>query len=239
MRVPLPSSLSAERPLRVVAVSGVQRNGLASPLGARLVDGPASFGGHSLFGGAVSLLGGSPGALPSPSGKSGDEATGAPAVARADVWAVRGARIYFFNQLRGLQIIDVSDRQNPSLSGSLSLPAVGEDMYLLGGDSDAARSAVLVARAPWRPDQPEFTRVLRIGVESDSPALDSEMEIPGYLVESRLAGNIKPVKPGGDARGTRRIDGVVAAVTALSRLMVAPEAKRSVYAERGVTVIRW
>jgi phage terminase large subunit-like protein len=58
-------------------------------------------------------------------------------------------------------------------------------------------------------------------------------------VASDPAGNIKPVKPGGDARGTRRIDGVVAAVTALSRLMVAPEAKRSVYAERGVTVIRW
>ncbi len=36
------------------------------------------------------------------------------------------------------------------------------------------------------------------------------------------AGNIKPVKPGGDARGTRRIDGLVASIIALSRLMVAP-----------------
>lgn len=53
------------------------------------------------------------------------------------------------------------------------------------------------------------------------------------------AGNIKPQKPGGDARGTRRIDGIAAAVTALSRLIVAPRPRASVYRERGVSVIRW
>lgn len=58
-------------------------------------------------------------------------------------------------------------------------------------------------------------------------------------VISDPAGNIKPVKPGGDSRGSRRIDGVTATVTALSRLMVAPEPKRSAYADRGVQVIRW
>lgn len=36
------------------------------------------------------------------------------------------------------------------------------------------------------------------------------------------AGNLKPVTPGGVARGTRRIDGVLAAVTALARVMVLP-----------------
>lgn len=58
-------------------------------------------------------------------------------------------------------------------------------------------------------------------------------------VISDPAGNIKPVKPGGISQGSRRIDGVVAAVTALSRLMVAAEPKRSAYADRGVQVIRW
>lgn len=38
-------------------------------------------------------------------------------------------------------------------------------------------------------------------------------------------GNIMPNKPGGDARGKRRIDGVSALATALSRLMVAPESQ--------------
>jgi phage terminase large subunit-like protein len=51
------------------------------------------------------------------------------------------------------------------------------------------------------------------------------------------AGNIKPVKPGGAAQGTRRIDGVVAAVTALSRLMVLPDKPTSPYAYRGIRVV--
>jgi phage terminase large subunit-like protein len=56
-------------------------------------------------------------------------------------------------------------------------------------------------------------------------------------VASDPAGNIKPVKPGGVAQGTRRIDGVVAAVTALSRLMVLPDRAASPYAYRGVRVV--
>ncbi len=56
-------------------------------------------------------------------------------------------------------------------------------------------------------------------------------------VASDPAGNIKPVKPGGSAQGTRRIDGVVAAVTALSRLMVLPDRPASPYAYRGVRVV--
>jgi phage terminase large subunit-like protein len=48
------------------------------------------------------------------------------------------------------------------------------------------------------------------------------------------AGNIKPVKPGGVAQGTRRIDGVVASVMALSRLMVLPSADSSSVYDEGV-----
>jgi len=51
------------------------------------------------------------------------------------------------------------------------------------------------------------------------------------------AGNIKPVKPGGAAQGTRRIDGVVAAVTALSRLMVLSDRPASPYTHRGVRTV--
>ena len=56
-------------------------------------------------------------------------------------------------------------------------------------------------------------------------------------VASDPAGNIKPVKPGGHAQGTRRIDGVVAAVMALSRLMVLPDRPASPYAYRGVRTV--
>jgi len=58
-------------------------------------------------------------------------------------------------------------------------------------------------------------------------------------IASDPAGNIKPVKPGGDARSSRRIDGVPASLNALSRLMLAPEPKRSAYADRGVRIISW
>jgi len=40
------------------------------------------------------------------------------------------------------------------------------------------------------------------------------------------SGLIKPVKPGGEARSTRRIDGVVATIIALSRLMLAREVEQ-------------
>ena len=45
------------------------------------------------------------------------------------------------------------------------------------------------------------------------------------------------MKPGGGAQGTRRIDGVVAAVATLSRLMVLPDRSVSPYAYRGVRVV--
>ncbi len=56
-------------------------------------------------------------------------------------------------------------------------------------------------------------------------------------VISDPAGNIKPVKPGGIAQSTRRIDGIVAAVIALSRLMVLPDGPTSPYAHRGVRTV--
>ena len=55
-------------------------------------------------------------------------------------------------------------------------------------------------------------------------------------VVSDPSGNIKPVKPGGESRGRRRIDGVVATVTGLSRLML-QDPGSSVYESRGLLVL--
>ena len=51
------------------------------------------------------------------------------------------------------------------------------------------------------------------------------------------AGNIKPCKPGADARSTRRIDGVVALVTALARVMVLP--RMAVYQGNALPTFEW
>lgn len=56
-------------------------------------------------------------------------------------------------------------------------------------------------------------------------------------VATDAAGNIKPQKPGGDARSSRRIDGVSATVTGLARLMVLPLRSGSPYARRGVRAV--
>ena len=63
------------------------------------------------------------------------------AVVESDIWKLAGDRLYFFNQLRGLQVFDVAQPDAPALLGTLRLPAVGEDMYVL-----ASGHAVLLKR---------------------------------------------------------------------------------------------
>ena len=111
------------------------------------------------------------------------------AVEEADLWKIRGRKIYLFNQLRGLQVLDVTDASNPEIAGYWALPAQGEDLYLLGGNDKGANEALLLARLPWQSDRPEGTRILRVGLINDSPELRTSLDLPGALQESRLVGD--------------------------------------------------
>ena len=42
----------------------------------------------------------------------------------ADIWKIDGSTVYFFNQLRGLQVLDLANPADPRLTASLRLPAV-------------------------------------------------------------------------------------------------------------------
>lgn len=192
LRIPLPKGLPPDTRLRVMAVSGAPDGSLLNPLSRRLGRGPALFGGYSAFGELVSSLASmSQGVAATADDRSAPaEEDSAPAVDRSDIWGIRGARIYFFNQLRGLQIINATDRANPRLVGQLDLPAVGEEMYLLGGDSEEAGDALLVCRASQELGEPEFTRVLLVNVSADLPREQAAIEVPGHFVESRLAGTV-------------------------------------------------
>lgn len=53
------------------------------------------------------------------------------AVVESDLWQWRGDTLYFFNQLRGLQVFDLQDPANPVKQASLRMPAVGDQMYIL------------------------------------------------------------------------------------------------------------
>jgi hypothetical protein len=82
--------------------------------------------------GTGTTTGTGPDAGPTAPGDDGPPPPVARAVAESDIWKIVGDTVYFFNQYRGLQFIDVSDPKSPALLGTFDLPAVGEQMYVLG-----------------------------------------------------------------------------------------------------------
>lgn len=149
---------------------------------------PASFySGQTRFDGQPNNSGGLTGVFDG----SGDPRSAGPAaegpsrdVVESDIWKIRGDRLYFFNQYRGLQIIDIGNPDTATVKGTLSLPAAGEEMYLLG---DA--HAVLLARngCGWSANGPE-SQALIVTVANDSPEIAATVPINGQITESRLVG---------------------------------------------------
>ena len=190
VRVNLPSTLGkiSRSDLRVVAVSGEapSPSDLSSPVPLRLRSGVSAFPARKQTS-SVSL----PMMAMADSTRSASSVT-APqdgvAVEEADLWKIRGRKIYLFNQLRGLQILDTTDAHSPVVVGFWPLSAMGEDMYLLGAAHQPAQGALLLARLSWKANQPEGTRVVRLGFTNDIPSLQTSLDLPGSLQESRMAG---------------------------------------------------
>jgi hypothetical protein len=127
-------------------------------------------------------------------------------VVESDIWRIRGDTLYFFNQFRGLQVIDLSQPDAPALLGTLALPAAGEQMYVLD-----AQYVLLMARngCGWGPD--EASQGLIVDVSNGAPQVAASVTIPGYIQESRLVGTalyvasqtyrrvVQPTKPEGGA----------------------------------------
>lgn len=104
-------------------------------------------------------------------------------VVESDIWKLGLNRIYFFNQTRGLQIIDTTSPASPVLKATLDLPAVGEQMYLL-----ADGRIVLLARLTACPEAPG--RVIVVKLTNDQPLIESEFVLKGSILESRAVGGI-------------------------------------------------
>ena len=105
------------------------------------------------------------------------------AVVESDIWKIRGNTLYFFNQLRGLQIIDVADPDAPTITGSLSLPAAGEQMYALG-----EHHVVLLARQGCFYGSADASQVLVVADDQGKPRLVSRLPLSGFVQESRMVG---------------------------------------------------
>lgn len=110
-------------------------------------------------------------------------ATTAQAV-ESDIWQIVGDQVYFFNQYRGLQILDLSDPTLPVRVGSLRLPASGEQMFLL---DQAGSTVALLGRSNDKARQGAAT-VWLIRVTAGVPALIGEVPLEGAITDTRLIG---------------------------------------------------
>jgi hypothetical protein len=118
--------------------------------------------------------------------------SGAPAdgttrtVVESDIWVVRGNLAYFFNQYRGLQVIDLSQPDAPAIRGTLDLPAAGEQMYLV----DDQHAVLLVNNSCDNASEALIVDV------SAAPKIIATLPLPGYIQESRLVGSALYVASG-------------------------------------------
>jgi len=164
--------------LEVLRVRAEERE----PLPASFYSGTNSFVGQPVNPGGVNAVfdaapGDSRGAAP---------AAGAPSreVIESDIWKINGDTLYFFNQYRGLQVIDISTSDAAKVTGVLSLPAVGEQLYLLD-----TNHVVLLARdgCSWWGGESE-SQVLIVDVRGGTPKVAASLPVPGNIQESRLVG---------------------------------------------------
>jgi hypothetical protein len=123
-------------------------------------------------------------------GAWGDVAAGGPnadsggtdrEVVESDIWRIAGDRLYYFNQYRGLQIVDIHEPDNARVIGEYSLPAAGEDMYMLD-----TNHVVLLASSGC--SYPSESQVLILSVSNDIPVLLKSLALSGSLQESRMVG---------------------------------------------------
>ncbi|MBU6179630.1 MAG: beta-propeller domain-containing protein, partial [Verrucomicrobia bacterium] len=132
---------------------------------------------------------------------TGNGSSAAREVAESDIWRVEGDRLYFFNQLRGLQVFDIANPDAPVLLGQLREPNRGEQMYLLGTDhvalltrpsyffSLANRPFSLARKGAAAYDAGSGSAVIA-DVADGAPREIARVPYEGYLAESRLVGSI-------------------------------------------------
>ena len=103
------------------------------------------------------------------------------AVVESDIWKITEDTVYFFNQVRGLQIINISQPDHPTLRATLSIPAAGEQMYVTQG------FAVMLARDCGSASG--AATVLVVDARGDVPTIARRLPVDGTIQESRLVGS--------------------------------------------------
>ncbi len=160
------------------------RADIEEPLPSSFYKGTNSFAGPANSGGFMDLAGGP--APPAEPARNTSDSTGTTRdVVESDIWKIRENTLYFFNQYRGLQVIDLTKPDAPVIRGTLEMPAVGEQMYLLDSGH-----VVLLARDGCRYGaEGDTSRVLIVDPASAEPAIVAELPVKGTIQESRMVGD--------------------------------------------------
>ncbi len=126
-------------------------------------------------------------APPTPTVSEGAGGSAVREVVESDIWQLDATTLYFFNQNRGLQVIDVSNPDVPVIRGQLPVAAFGEQMYLLPhGDGVSVRFVALLTRngCNWNDGS-----ILIVRVENGVPTMQTRLALKAQVQESRLVGN--------------------------------------------------
>ena len=99
-------------------------------------------------------------------------------VVESDIWAIRGNTLFFFNQYRGLQIVDLTHPDAPTIRARLDMPATGEQMYVL----DDNHVVLLVRNTSSNTSQAVVVNV------SGDPTIVAKLNVDGDIQESRMVG---------------------------------------------------
>jgi hypothetical protein len=117
-----------------------------------------------------------------------DRAAVSPAtVQESDIWKFSGKTLYFFNQQRGLQVIDVTRPASPVVRGLLPLVSRGEQLYVLPASATSGEWLALLTQPECRWDA---TEILLVQSTDQGPQEGARVTLPGYPVESRLVGQV-------------------------------------------------
>ena len=103
-------------------------------------------------------------------------------VQETDIWHWAGDFLYFFNQKRGLQIIDLSNPEDPVVVARYRQPASGEQMYV---SEDGSLIYLIINRF-----NSSKSKLKILKFEGSQIIEQSETELPGNYRESRLIGNV-------------------------------------------------
>lgn len=108
------------------------------------------------------------------------------AAVEADIWKFSGDRLFYFNQLRGLQVFDMRDPAHPVKTGSIRMPAIGTQLQSL--DDKGQRVVLFTRKAADDYSGNDVLRFVEVSAEG-KPVVVKTVDLDGYAGESRLIGD--------------------------------------------------